>query len=97
MAKYYNYRYTSVPVFHPSDKFFLDSSDIYMICSLIKLSYHHLRFYIVEKQICFISYYLKVKLTTVFDNLILRKHSGLPLDPVIINKKKKVESKKDSG
>lgn len=89
MAKYYNYRYTSAPVFHPSDKIFLDSSDIHITYSFIKLSYHHLRFYIVEKQICLISYYLKVKLTTAFDNLILRKHSGLPLDPVIINKKKK--------
>jgi len=49
MAKYYNQRYIPVLVFCPSDKVFLDFSDIYTTYSFTKLSYYYLEPYIVEK------------------------------------------------
>ena len=48
-VRYYNQRYTSIPIFCPSNKIFLDSSNIYTICLSTKLLYYCLRLYIVEK------------------------------------------------
>ena len=38
-------------MFYSSDKMFLNSLNIYTICSLAKLLYHCLRSYIVKKQV----------------------------------------------
>ena len=48
IAKYYNQRYISIPVFHPNNKMFLDFSNIHIIYFSTKLS-HHLKSYMVEK------------------------------------------------
>ena len=38
---YYNQRYISTPAFCHGDKMFLDSLDIYIICSSAKLSHYY--------------------------------------------------------
>ena len=48
-VRYYNQRYISVPVFCPSNRIFIDSSNIYTTCLSTKLLYYCLRPYIVEK------------------------------------------------
>ena len=87
-------------VFHPSDKIFLDFLDIYMTCSFAKLFHYHLRPYMVEKQVGFILYCLKLlfglqrlylmflvlKITTTSNDPILRRFSSLFLDLVIIDR-----------
>ena len=60
IAKYYNWRCIPILVFCPSDKIFLNSSNIYIICFSAKLSYYCLGLYIVEKQVGSILYYLKL-------------------------------------
>jgi len=50
MAKYYNQWHTPTPVFKLSDKMFLDSVDIYIMYSSIKLFHWYLRSYIVKNK-----------------------------------------------
>jgi len=60
IVKYYNRHCTPTLVFKHSDKVLLDSLNIYTTYLSAKLSYYHLRPYIVEKQVEPMSYYLKL-------------------------------------
>ena len=97
---FYNQRYTLVPIFYPSNKVFLNTLDIHTICPSAKLSYYHLRSYMVEKQVGPMSYQLKLslvlqrlhlvfnimKLTAVSEDPIPKSSLDLLPDSVIINK-----------
>ena len=87
-------------MFHPSDKIFLDFLNIYITYSFAKLFHYYLRSYVVEKQVEFILYCLKllfelqrlylmflvIKLTAASNNPIFGRFSSLFLDLVIIDK-----------
>jgi len=60
MKKYYNQQRTLAPVFKPSDKVFLDASDIRTTCPLQKLSHQQLGPFVVERQIGPMVYRLKL-------------------------------------
>ena len=90
-------------MFHPGDQIFLDVSDIKTTCLSPKLSYCHLRPFIVECQVGSLAYHLKlpyamkklhpvfnvVKLSVALNNLIPGWRSEPPLLPIIADKEKK--------
>jgi len=63
IAKYYNWKYTPVQVFHSSNKISLDFLNIYTIHPSAKLFHYCLKPYILEKQVEFILYCPKLSLT----------------------------------
>ena len=95
-------------MFNPSDKIFLDFSDIHKTCLSTKLSHYCLGLYMVEKQVEFMIYCLKlpsalqrqhpvfyvVKLTPAPEDSISGRCSSLPLDSIIINREEEWEIKK---
>jgi len=102
MAKYYNQRKISAPIFYPGDWVFLDVLDIKMTWPSTKLPHWKLRPYQVEQQVGPIAYRLKlppaikklysmfnmVKLSTALTGLIPGKRlESLPLS-IIIDRKK---------
>lgn len=60
---YYNQIQIFAPVFQPGDKIYLNSANIHTIHSLAKLLYQYCESYIVEKQVEFIAYQLKLLLS----------------------------------
>jgi len=99
MKRYYNQRRTLAPVFKPSDKVFLDTSDIWTTRPLQKLLHRWLGPFVVEQRIRPMAYCLRllyqmkqlypvfnvVKLTPAPDDLITeRKTKDHPL-PIIID------------
>jgi len=99
MKRYYDRRRTPAPVFKPSDKVFLDASDIRTTCPSQKLSHQWLGPFVVERQIRPMAYRLRlphwmkqlhpvfnvVKLTPAPDNPIAgQKTEGHPL-PIVID------------
>ena len=108
IVRYYNYKCTLTLVFHPSNKIFLNFSNIYITYPSIKLLYHHIRLYVVEKQFKPILYHLKllstlrrlypvfsiIKLTTTPTNLISRRYFSSSPNLAIINRKEKWEVEK---
>ena len=87
MAKYYNWYYTSILVFEPSNKMFLDFSDIYTMYSSTKLLYCHLELYIVERWVEPISYCLKLShiLWHLYSVFHIVKLTSVSIDPIIID------------
>ena len=51
IKRYYDRRRTLAPVFKPSDKVFLNTSDIQTMCPSQKLSHRQLGLFVVEWQI----------------------------------------------
>jgi len=60
MKRYYDRKRTLALVFKPSDKVFLDASDIWTTCPLQKLSHRRLGPFVVEQQIRPMAYRLKL-------------------------------------
>jgi len=60
MKRYYDRRRILAPVFKPSNKVFLDASDIRTMCSSQKLSHRRLGPFVVERQIRPIVYCLRL-------------------------------------
>ena len=108
MKRYYNWWRTPAPVFKPSDKIFLDASDIWTMCPLQKLSHWRLGPFVVEWQIGPMAYHLRlphwmkqlhlvfniVKLTLALDDPIAgQKMEDHPL-PIVIDGEAEWEVKK---
>ena len=103
-----NQQYTST-IFYFRVKVFINTLDIHTICFLAKLSYYHLRSYIVEKQVRPMLYCLKlllvllrlpivfniVKLTVASDNPISGRHSNSFPNTIIIDKEEKQKFEKN--
>jgi len=84
MKRYYDRQRTPAPVFKPSDKVFLDTSDIRTMCPSQKLSHRRLGPFIVEQWIGPMAYRLKLphrmkQLHPVF-NMV--KLTPAPDDPI---------------
>jgi len=84
MARYYNQHRSPTLVFNPSDKVFLDASDIHTTCPSRKLSDWHLSPYPVECQVSSNAYCLTLppsmnRLHPVF-NVV--KLTLAPIDPI---------------
>jgi len=60
MKRYYDHRRTPAPVFKPSDKVFLDASDIHTTCPSQKLSHRRLGPFVVEQWIRPMAYRLRL-------------------------------------
>lgn len=102
IAKYYNWYWTSAPVFKPSDKVFLDFLDIQTTCLSAKLLHYCFGLYVVEKWVGPMLYHLKllpalwwlhpvfhvIKLTTTPEDSMSERYSELLSDSIIINEKK---------
>ena len=103
MKLYYGCWQTLAPIFKPSDKMYINSTDIQTTYPSAKLSYRHLRPYIVEKQVGILAYYLKlllsikrlypvfnmVKLMATPKDLILSRCLLPPSNPILINEQEK--------
>jgi len=99
MIKYYNWCHTSILVFQPGDKLFLDISDIYTTQLSAKLLYYYLGSYIVEKWVGLMLYCLKlslalqrlylvfyiIKLMSGLEDPIFERYSKSSLNPIIID------------
>jgi len=99
MKRYYDRQRTLASVFIPSDRVFLDASNIWTMCPLQKLSHRRLGPFVVERRIRSMAYCLKlphqmkqlhpvfnvVKLTLAPDNLITgQKMENYP-PPIVID------------
>ena len=60
MKLYYNHQQTLVLTFKPSNKIYINSSDIQTTHLLAKLSHQYLKPYIVKKQVEPSAYHLKI-------------------------------------
>ena len=103
ITRYYNQQHTSVSMFNPGNKVFLDFSNIHTTCFSTKPLHCYFGPYVVEKQIKPIAYYLKlsqtfqrlhlvfhvVKLTPILKDLISGRYSSLLPDSIIINDEEK--------
>jgi len=99
MKRYYNQRRTPAPVFNPSDKVFLDTSDIRTMRPLQKLSHRRFGPFIVERRIGPMAYRLKllhwmkqlhlvfnvVKLTPALDDPITGQKTEDHPPPIVID------------
>jgi len=93
MARYYNRRRSSTPVFKPGDQVYLDVSDIKTTCPSPKLSHCRLGPFEVERQVGQSAYRLKLPhgmrlLHPVF-NIV--KLSAAPEDPIVMRAPEKKE------
>jgi len=100
MKRYYDRRRTPAPVFKPSDKVFLDASDIWTTHPSQKLSHQRLGPFVVKRQIGPMAYRLRlphwikqlhpvfniVKLTLALDNLITGQKTEDHLPPIVIDR-----------
>jgi len=100
MKRYYDRRRTPAPVFKPSDKVFLDASDIWTTHPSQKLSHQRLGPFVVKRQIGPMVYRLRlphwikqlhpvfniVKLTLALDNLITGQKTEDHLPPIVIDR-----------
>jgi len=62
MVRYYNQKYTSMPIFNCGNKIFLNTTDIHTTYLFTKLYHYYLGSYIVEKRVGPMLYYLKLLL-----------------------------------
>jgi len=99
MKRYYDRRRTPALVFKPSDKVFLDASDIRTMHPSQKLSHRRLGPFVVEQRIGPVAYCLKlphqmkqlhpvfnvVKLTLALDDLITGQKTEDHLLPIVID------------
>jgi len=99
MKRYYNRRRTLAPVFKPSNKVFLDASDIHTTRPSQKLSHQWLGPFVVEWQIGPMAYRLRlphgmkqlhpvfniVKLTPALDDLIIGRTTEDHPPPIVID------------
>ena len=100
MKRYYDRRRTPAPVFKPSDKVFLDASDIWTTHPSQKLSHQRLGPFVVKRQIGPMAYRLRlphwikqlhpvfniVKLTLALDNLITGQKIEDHPPPIVIDR-----------
>ena len=100
MKRYYDRRRTPAPVFKPSDKVFLDASDIWTTHPSQKLSHQRLGPFVVKRQIGPIAYRLRlphrikqlhpvfniVKLTLALDDLITGQKTEDHPPPIVIDR-----------
>jgi len=100
MKRYYDRRRTPAPVFKPSDKVFLDASDIWTTHPSQKLSHQRLGPFVVKRQIGPMAYRLRlphwikqlhpvfniVKLTLALDDLITGQKTEDHPPPIVIDR-----------
>jgi len=103
MKLYYGCWQTLAPIFKPSNKMYINFTDIQTTYPSAKLSHRHLRPYIVEKQVGILAYYLKlllsikrlylvfsmVKLIATPKDLILSKCLLSSSNPILIDGQEK--------
>jgi len=99
IKRYYNRRRTPALVFNLGDKVFLNTSDIWTMHPLQKLSHRRLSLFVVEQRIRPIVYHLKlphqmkqlhpvfnvVKLTPALDDLITERKTEDHPPPIVID------------